>query len=107
MSFVAINALTVPPEMRKALEERFAARAGEVEGMDGFEAFELLRPEQGQDRYLVYTRWRDEESFKAWTDSQEFQKGHAQHSSRGPAASHSAVWTFTVAERSERSGEAR
>lgn len=100
MSFVAINALTVPAERREGLEERFAARAGEVDGMDGFEAFELLRPEAGQDKYLVYTRWRDEAAFNAWTESQEFQKGHAQHSSQGPAASHSAVWTFTVAERS-------
>jgi heme oxygenase (mycobilin-producing) len=101
LSFVAINALTVPPEMRDALEKRFAARAGEVDGMDGFEAFELLRPLSGQDLYLVYTRWRDEESFKAWTESQEFSRGHAQHSSKGPAASHSDVWTFAVAERSE------
>lgn len=100
MSFVAINALTVPPEMQETLERRFAARAGEVDGMDGFEAFELLRPLDGQDRYLVYTRWRDEGSFRAWTESQQFRRGHAQASSDGPAATHSAVWTFTVAERS-------
>lgn len=101
MSFVAINALTVPSEMRETLEERFAARAGEVDKMDGFEAFELLRPESGQEQYLVYTRWRDEAAFKAWVESQEFSKGHATTSSKGPAASHSDVWTFTVAERSE------
>jgi heme oxygenase (mycobilin-producing) len=99
MSFVAINVLTVPPDMREALEQRFAARAGEVDRMDGFEAFELLRPEQGQDRYLVYTRWESEESFRAWTESQAFSKGHAQHSKQGPAASDSELWTFSVAER--------
>ena len=101
MSFVVINALSVPPEKRETLERRFAARAGEVDQMDGFEAFELLRPVAGQDQYLVYTRWRDEDAFKAWTESQEFQKGHAQHSSEGPAASHSQVWTLDVVERSE------
>lgn len=101
MSFVAINALTVPPEKQETIEQRFAARAGEVDRMDGFESFELLRPVSGQDSYLVYTRWRDEEAFQAWVESQEFQKGHAQHSTEGPAASHSAVWTFEVAERSE------
>ncbi|UJA20876.1 antibiotic biosynthesis monooxygenase [Thermoleophilia bacterium SCSIO 60948] len=100
MSFVAINVLTVPPEMRETLEQRFAKRAGEVDGMDGFEDFQLLRPESGQDRYFVLTRWRDEASFKAWTESQEFNRGHAQHSSSGPAASGSEVWTFTVAESS-------
>jgi heme-degrading monooxygenase HmoA len=102
VSFVAINALTVPEGKREALEERFAARAGEVDKMDGFEAFELLRPISGQDLYLVYTRWRDEDAFTAWVQSQEFSRGHAQHSSQGPAASHSDVWTFEVAERSVR-----
>lgn len=98
MSFVAINTLTVPPEMRDTLEQRFAARAGEVDQMDGFEAFELLRPVEGQDRYLVYTRWDSRESFEAWTRSQEFDKGHTQHHAQGPAASGSELWTFEVAE---------
>lgn len=98
MSFVAINVLTVPPQMRDTLEERFAKRAGEVDKMDGFEAFELLRPVAGQDSYLVYTRWESEASFKAWTESQAFGKGHAQHAAGGPAATGSQLWTFEVAE---------
>jgi heme oxygenase (mycobilin-producing) len=102
MSFVAINVLTVPEPMREMLEQRFAARAGEVDTMDGFEAFELLRPVEGQDRYLVYTRWDSEASFRAWTESQAFNRGHAQHDAKGPAASGSELWTFTVAERKER-----
>lgn len=102
MSFVAINTLTVPPEMRDTLEQRFAARAGEVDQMEGFQAFELLRPVEGQDRYLVYTRWDDRASFEAWTKSQQFDKGHAQHQSGGPAASGSELWTFDVAERKSR-----
>ncbi|HVL99252.1 MAG TPA: antibiotic biosynthesis monooxygenase [Egibacteraceae bacterium] len=102
MSFVAINTLTVPPEMRDTLEQRFAARAGEVDTMDGFQAFELLRPVEGQDRYLVYTRWDDRESFEAWTASQQFSRGHAQHAAQGPAATGSELWTFEVAEHKEK-----
>ena len=102
MSFVAINTLTVPPEMRDTLEQRFAARAGEVDTMDGFEAFELLRPVEGQERYLVYTRWDSRESFEAWTASQEFSRGHAQHHAQGPAATGSELWTFEVAEHKEK-----
>ena len=49
-----------------------------VESADGFEWFELLRPVEGTDRYLVYTRWRSEEDFKRWQQSQAFQAGHAQ-----------------------------
>jgi heme-degrading monooxygenase HmoA len=75
---VKINALTVSAEMREELERRFSARAGFVESADGFEWFELLRPMDGTDRYLVYTRWRSEEDFKRWTESQAFQRGHAQ-----------------------------
>lgn len=100
--FVAINVLTVPPQMRETLEQRFAARAGEVDKMDGFQAFELLRPVDGQDNYLVYTRWDSQEHFQAWLDSQAFGQGHAQHAAGGPASSASQVWTFEVAEHKER-----
>ncbi|MFA9444543.1 antibiotic biosynthesis monooxygenase [Egicoccus sp. AB-alg6-2] len=84
MSVVKINVLQVPEGRGEVLEQRFAARAGEVEKVDGFESFELLRPTEGFDRYLVVTRWRDEESFQGWLSSQAFQKGHAQ--SQGDAA---------------------
>jgi heme oxygenase (mycobilin-producing) len=99
MSFVAINALTVPAEMRDTLEQRFAARAGQVDQMPGFEAFELLRPVEGTDTYLVYTRWDSEASFRAWLESQAFEQGHAKQQAGGPAASGSELWTFEVAER--------
>ena len=98
MSFVAINVLSVPEPMRNVLEERFANRAGEVDRMDGFEHFELLRPVEGQDSYLVYTRWRAKEDFDAWVSSPAFGQGHAKSSSDGPAASGSSVWTFEVAQ---------
>lgn len=102
MSFVAINVLTVPPDMRETLERRFAARAGEIDRTDGFEAFELLRPVTGQDSYLVYTRWDSRESFESWMASDAFTKGHAQASAHGPAATDASVWTFEIAERKER-----
>ena len=102
MSFVVINALTVPEPMREELERRFGARAGEVEKMDGFQAFELLRPVEGTDRYLVYTRWDTREHFEQWTASQSFTRGHAQGSERGPAASGSEVWHFEIAQQTQR-----
>lgn len=102
MSFVAINVLTVPEPMRATLEQRFAARAGEVDKMDGFEHFELLRPAGGQDRYFVYTRWDTRASFEAWLQSSAFGQGHAQASASGPAASGSELWTFEVAEAKSR-----
>jgi heme-degrading monooxygenase HmoA len=126
MSVVKINALTVPAEMRDELERRFANRAGMVESSDGFEWFELLRPIEGTDTYLVYTRWRSEEDFQRWQESQSFQAGHAQAAAeaaaqgqqgqqghgqaaghgqghgqghghgQGPAATGSQLWSFEV-----------
>lgn len=77
MSVVRINVLQVPEGRGEVLEQRFASRAGEVEKVDGFESFELLRPTENFDRYLVITRWRDEEAFQAWMSSMAFQQGHA------------------------------
>jgi heme-degrading monooxygenase HmoA len=113
MSIVKINVLTVPEEQRETLEKRFANRAGTVDGSDGFEWFELLRPVEGTDTYLVYTRWRAEEDFQNWMSGMgqtahrgAAQEGGAQGSAEGspqgerprPASTDSTLWTFEVVE---------
>ena len=85
MSVVRINAISVPEGHGAELEKRFAARAGQVEQMPGFEEFQLLRPTAGETRYFVYTRWATEEHFQAWLGSQDFAKGHAGASSDAAA----------------------
>jgi heme-degrading monooxygenase HmoA len=95
VSVVVINAVTVPSERRDEFEARFAARAGQVSQAEGFEAFELMRPRDG-DRYLVYTRWRSEDDFHAWMRSPSFGAGHRQHEGQGPVSRESEVWTYEV-----------
>ncbi|MCY0925808.1 antibiotic biosynthesis monooxygenase [Streptomyces sp. H27-H1] len=113
MSIVKINALTVPDEQREVLEQRFASRAGSVESSDGFEWFELLRPVEGTDQYLVYTRWRSEQDFQAWMEGP-MKAAHQGGAAGGagapggpgggeggagrpkPAATGSSVWSFEV-----------
>lgn len=100
MSIVKINVLDVPPEQRETLEKRFATRAGAVESSDGFEWFELLRPVEGTDNYLVYTRWRSEEDFQNWI-SGPMQAAHRGGSGEDgeapkPAATGSTLWSFEV-----------
>ncbi|MFE0456848.1 antibiotic biosynthesis monooxygenase family protein [Streptomyces sp. NPDC058914] len=101
MSIVKINVLTVPAEQRETLEKRFAARAGAVEGSDGFEWFELLRPVEGTDQYLVYTRWRTEEDFQNWMSGRA-QAAHGGGAGEGggerpkPAATDATLWSFEV-----------
>ncbi|MFC9700672.1 antibiotic biosynthesis monooxygenase family protein [Streptomyces sp. NPDC055721] len=99
-SVVKINVLTVPAEQREVLEQRFASRAGAVEGSDGFEWFELLRPLEGTDQYLVYTRWRSEEDFQNWMNGS-MKAAHGGGGGEGgerpkPAASGSTLWSFEV-----------
>jgi heme-degrading monooxygenase HmoA len=101
MSIVRINAITVPHERADELIARFEARAGEVARMPGFEAFELLRPTDGRDVFLVYTRWSTEAAFDAWLASPAFQHGHAAHGSRGPVSTHADLWSFDVVQREE------
>src|SRR5438270_11097128 len=96
MSVVRINAITVPAEGVEEFERRFAARAGEVSKAPGFETFELMRPTDGRDVYLVYTRWRSEDEFQAWVNSPAFQHGHKAHSRGGPVGTGSELWSFDV-----------
>jgi len=77
MSYVVINALTVPSGNGEVLEQRFAGRSGTVENAPGFERFELLRPVEGTHTYLVYTRWASKADYTAWLESQSFAHSHA------------------------------
>ena len=101
MSVVKINAITVEPERADELVARFAARAGEVGGMEGFEAFELLRPNDDRNQFLVYTRWRSEEDFQAWVQSPAFAHGHKAHTGQGPVSTHAELWSYDVVQHEE------
>jgi len=101
VTVIKINAITVPAESGDELAQRFAARAGSVDGTDGFEGFELLKPTDERTQWLVVTRWRDQESFEAWTSSQAFGQGHqgaskpAAHG--GPVSTGAELWSYEVA----------
>lgn len=104
MTIVRINAITVPPGSGDELARRFAQRAGAVDHAEGFEGFELLRPTDDRETWLVVTRWRDEASFAAWTSSPAFAHGHRgvahgdgdPHGESRPVAVHSELWSYDV-----------
>ena len=98
MSVVKINAITVPKERFEEFAERFASRAGKVEGAEGFEGFQLLRPNDEREVCLVVTQWRSEDDFTAWVKSADFAAGHAQHREGGPIGTASEIWSFDVLE---------
>lgn len=101
MTVIKINAITVPEGSGDELAQRFAARAGAVDGQEGFEGFELMKPTDDRNVWLVVTRWRDQESFDAWTSSQAFAHGH-QGADRpaaggGPMSTGAELWSYEVA----------
>jgi heme-degrading monooxygenase HmoA len=116
VTVVKINAITVTADSGDELARRFAARAGAVDDQDGFEGFELLKPTDDRTTWLVVTRWRDEESFKAWLSSPAFGHGHRSAAERGggdapsgsaggasphaqaqPVGVHSELWSYEIA----------
>ena len=98
MSIVKINAITVPRDRFDEFERRFASRAGKVSDAEGFEAFELLRPNDDRELCLVITRWASEEAFQAWVRSPDFAAGHSQHRTEGPVGTASEIWSYDVLE---------
>src|SRR6186997_256638 len=101
ITVIKINAITVPADSGDELARRFAARAGAVDGQEGFEGFELLKPTDERLTWLVITRWKDEESFQAWVNSPAFGHGHqgagAPHSQHGgPVSVSSELWSYEV-----------
>jgi heme-degrading monooxygenase HmoA len=103
---IKINAITVAPDSGDELAERFAKRAGAVDGQDGFEGFELLKPTDDRTTWLVVTRWRDEDAFNAWVSSPAFGAGHQSEGGGGhphgegaqrPVGVSSELWSYVVA----------
>jgi heme-degrading monooxygenase HmoA len=101
MSIVKINAITVPRDRFEEFAQRFASRAGKVSSAEGFEHFELLRPNDDRDVCLVVTRWTSEEAFQAWLKGPDFAAGHAGHRKGGPVGTNSELWSFDVLELEE------
>jgi heme-degrading monooxygenase HmoA len=98
MTVIKINAITVPEGSGDELGKRFAARAGAVDGQEGFEGFELFKPTDDRNVWLVVTRWRDEAAFEAWTSSPAFAHGHKGADrpapSGGPVSVSSELWSY-------------
>ena len=71
-----------------------------METTPGFEWFELLRPLEGTDQYLVYTRWSSEDAYRAWESAQDFARAHEGGGDElAPAASDSHhLWSYQVIE---------
>ena len=79
--YIAMNNFRVNPERADDFERAWRERDSFLAGFDGFVEFQLLRgpvDDDGVQLYASHTVWRDEAAFRAWVDSEEFKKAHAQ-----------------------------
>ncbi len=91
---VVSNRIQVSKGHEGDFEKRFEGRARLVEHRPGFVRLEILRPIKGES-YIVLTHWTDEESFRAWTESSEFEEAHR---NRPPAEIFAAPSVFEIHE---------
>lgn len=93
MSIVKVNAMQIPEGQGDEFLDRFSRRPHNIEKVDGFEGFTVLRPNDERGTWLVVTRWRDEAAFDAW---------HGTRPHRDPQtityASGWELWSFDVLE---------
>lgn len=77
MSIVVTNQLTITSDRADEVVSRFAQNMQSLDTFDGFEGFELCKPtEPADDRWIVITRWRDQEAFLGWRNSRKFREDH-------------------------------
>lgn len=73
--YVVFNVVQVPISGADGFEQAFAKRQSRLSEVDGFAGFELLRRE-GADEYIVVSRWRNQDAFIAWRNSEHFASAH-------------------------------
>ena len=84
-----MNRFAVKPENAEAFEAMWLNRDSQLKEMEGFVEFHMLKGparEDGTILYASHTVWESEETFIAWTKSDQFRKSHARSSGGGPRA---------------------
>jgi heme-degrading monooxygenase HmoA len=75
--FIVANRVPVAPDYTEMFEQRFRARAGQIEKQPGFVRMQVLQPAKPELPYVVLTSWQDKASFEAWVGSEDFRAAHA------------------------------
>jgi heme-degrading monooxygenase HmoA len=71
------NRIFVHPNYHEMFEQRFAEREALVDTMDGFLLFQILRPVEDGDPYVVMTLWESLDAFENWKNSEQFRQQHS------------------------------
>ena len=75
--YVSLSRLRVPAERAGALVRAFQARAGLVDGFDGFVGLQVWQSDRDESELIMVSRWRgDRDAFKAYMRSAEHRVSH-------------------------------
>ncbi len=74
--YVAINYIQCRENYRERFENLLNTRAMAIDSMPGFQRMEVLRPQVGEDAYLIISYWDNETFFRTWSVSPQFLEGH-------------------------------
>lgn len=91
--YTVMNVVHVREERREAFERTFLERQSHVAKAEGFAGFELLRRDRDGE-YVVLSRWKDQDAFRGWVNSDLFKLSH-QHAN-GELAHSSEVRNYDV-----------
>lgn len=77
--FIAMNRFRITPGAEADFEELWRTRDSQLDKVEGFLAFKLLRGPSAADHtlYVSHSMWRDRAAFEAWTTSPHFRRAHA------------------------------
>ena len=78
--FIAMNRFKIRPGREADFENIWKQRDSHLEGVPGFEKFNLVRGKMDKDEtftlYASHTVWRSETDFLNWTKSDAFRQAH-------------------------------
>jgi len=77
--YLAMNRFRVKKHRTDDFEAMWTGRETHLPEMEGFVEFRLLRGPEHEDHvlYSSHTFWKDEQTFRDWTQSEAFRKAHA------------------------------
>lgn len=74
--YISMSHLEIEDEHAAALVDAFRARAGLVDGADGFLDLEVWQSDRRAGELVMVSRWRDREAFTAYMRSAEHRTSH-------------------------------
>lgn len=77
--YIAMNRFAIKPGHEETFLEIWRNRDSRLEGVPGFEQFNMLQGPTTDEHtlFVSHTYWESREAFEAWTQSEAFRQAHA------------------------------